>query len=201
MKFLKSKGFILAIVLTLALPVLAFAQTDEDSATEQNNKTKVTDVIKKKWDHKRDHIKLGVHKAMYFQLLAEKYTEDQLADWEEVLEERKNLMEQLKELKASKKEEMKSTYKEEMNKLREKVKSGELTKEEAHAKMKEKFSDFKAKHDLDGKHEKHHELMKEFNDAIASNNEEKIKETLPKVLEVFKAQNEHLKEVIESFSN
>ncbi|OZM57115.1 hypothetical protein CIB95_06500 [Lottiidibacillus patelloidae] len=201
MKFLKSKGFILAIVLTLALPVLAFAQTDEDSAKEQNKKTKITDVMKKKWEHKRDHIKLGVHKGMYFQLLAEKYTPDQLSDWEEVLAERKSLMEQIKELKASKKESIKETYKEEMKKLHEQVKNGELTKEEAHQIMKEKFGHFKDKHDFAGNHEKHHELIKEFNEAIASEDADLIRQTLPKVLEVFKTQNERLKAFIASFSN
>jgi hypothetical protein len=204
MKLFKSKGLLLVLVLTLALPVMAFAQTgDDESATTHDKQAKISEVVKKKFHHKRDHLKFGVHKQMYMQLLAEKYTPGQEEEWDAVFTERKELMQQLKELKESKKEEMKAAFKEEMEKLRAKIESGELTEQEAKqqvkAAMKEKFQHAKEKHQEFHKNNK--ELMKQFNEAIAAEDEVKIADILPKMLEVFKGQNERLKEVIASMEN
>jgi polyhydroxyalkanoate synthesis regulator phasin len=204
MKLLKSKGLLLTLVLTLALPVMAFAQTDEGNTTTAHEKrTKITDHVKKKFHHKKDHLMFGVHKQMYMQLLSEKYTPEQTGEWDEAFTEREQLMEQMKELKTIKKEEMKNAFKEEMEKLREKVENGELTKQEAKhivkEQLKEKYQEKKQNHEK--YHEQNRELMKQFNEAIAAEDAEQIKSTLPQLLEVFKAQNERLKEVIASISN
>jgi hypothetical protein len=201
MTFIKSKWFIFTMILTLALPVLAFAEGGED--TKEN-------IPQKKWEqkikHRKHHMQFGAHKDMYFMLLAEKYTPSQLNEWKVALDERKALKAQLKELNAkehlkdklkAKKEQAKQNHREELKKLKEKVQNGELTEEEAKELMKERLKD---KFNSKVKNSNYVEIKKAFHEAIVAKDEESIATTLPKMLELINMENNRLKQLIETLS-
>jgi hypothetical protein len=200
LKIVKSKWLLLTLVLTLAIPVFAFAQTGETVA-DQDNKPAYHGKKFKKHHHFKKHMLIGAHKEMYFQLLAEKYTPNQLEEWNSVIEERQELVAKLKELKMNsqlksslkdKKKHVKNEHKEKIKQLREKVKNGELTKEEAKQQIKEKMKS-KLHDKVAGEH---HNTMIKFTEAIKEKDEENIKIMLPQILEMFKMKNEHLKQLI-----
>lgn len=137
----------------------------------------------------------GAHQRMYMTLLAEKYTPNQVGEWQAVLKEREKLIEQLRaarEAASDEKSQMRA-------KLREQVKKGEITSEQMEQQYREWKEKRRGSQDQAGEKEKRQAQMEkfkqvheEFDNAIASGDAAKIKSVLPKLLEQMKAKNERL---------
>lgn len=138
---------------------------------------------------------MGAHQRMYMTLLAEKYTPNQVAEWQAVLKEREKLMEQMRAARETVSEEKSQKR----AKLREQVKSGAITDEQ----MEQQYKEWKEKNrggqdqsgeneDRKAQMEKFKQTHEEFDAAIASGDAVKIKAVLPKLLEQMKAKNERL---------
>lgn len=152
-------------------------------------------------DHGNGQVKMryamhmGAHQRMYMTLLAEKYTPNQVGEWQAVLKEREKLLEQLRasrETVSEEKSQMRA-------KLREQVKSGAITSEQMEQQYKEWKEQNRGSQDQAGEREDRKARMEqfkqtheEFDAAIASGDAAKIKTVLPKLLEQMKAKNERL---------
>lgn len=181
-----------ALVMGLAIPggVQAAGNAVAESAITHNH-----------GDHGNGHVKMryamhmGAHQRMYMTLLAEKYTPNQVGEWQAVLKEREKLLEQLRAARETASEE-----KSQMRaKLREQVNSGAITNEQ----MEQQYKEWKEKNrgsqdqagekeDRNARMEQFRQTHEEFDAAIASGDAAKIKAVLPKLLEQMKAKNERL---------
>lgn len=157
------------------------------------------------------HLMIGPHKEMYYELLAEKYTPEDLEEWQETIEERQSLMEEVKSLHLKEegieqRKELLEERKEALNELREKVQSGEITKDEAREIIKEwrqnRNDNIQDKKDEIRERftphiEEEKALREEFRNAVQAEDDEAIAAVLPKLLTHFQEENEKLQEFIE----
>lgn len=119
----------------------------------------------KEGHHRSQMMGAPVHHSMYMQLLAEKYAPDTVDGWKKVMEERTALMKQLHELKAAKQWDH--------NTLREKMRSfGENNREAMQT---------------------HKALGEQLTKAVEAKDEQKIRDTLPKLLASEQKMNEALR--------
>ncbi len=193
MKHWKKGMMATALVIGLAIPGGVQAAGDEVTA--------LSSVMHSHGDHGNGKMKvrygmhMGAHQRMYMTLLAEKYTPNQVGEWQAVLKEREKLMEQLRAARETVSEE-KSQMRAQ---LREQVKSGAITNEQ----MEQQYKEWKEKNrgnqdqtgekeDRKARMEQFKQTHEEFDAAIASEDAAKIKAVLPKLLEQMKAKNERL---------
>jgi len=180
-----------ALVVGLAIP--GGVQAAGDAAAAENT------VTHNHGGHEQVKVRYGMHMAahqrMYMTLLAEKYTPNQVGEWQAVLKEREKLFEQLRaarETASNEKSQMRA-------RLREQVKSGEITSEQ----MEQQYKEWKEKNrggedqagekeNREAQREQFKQVHEEFDTAIASGDGTRIKAVLPKLLEQMKAKNERL---------
>ncbi|MEB3102593.1 hypothetical protein [Ferviditalea candida] len=149
---------------------------------------------------------MDVNHQEYMLLLAEKYTPDQLNDWKVAFSEQKSIMDQIKTLKDAKKAEFQQNrqqMQQQMQDLKKKIDSGEITKEQAMEQMKQSRDAGKAglndsKASMKDQMQADKALHDQFNQAIQtlldSNNTDAVKTVLPKMLDHLKQQNQKLTE-------
>lgn len=129
--------------------------------------------------HKYHHGKhFGPHKEAYYLLLAEKHTPGAVEQWKAAFTERKNLMKEFKALG-----------------LKEKMKQGEISKEqlmERHKEWKEKAKSAR---------EERQAIREEFTAAIESNDSKQIAAVMPKLLEQIQKENQHMKSKLEDLKS
>jgi hypothetical protein len=203
-----------ALVMGMALPVGAYAQT-----AETTNPAPVKQLVQEKWEkhqhvHKkaklRHALSLGTHRQMYLTLLAEKYTPESVDEWQAAFEERERLVAEWKAAKEEgKNQELREEFRKMVQELHEQVKSGKLTREQ----MKQKIKEWRLQHfgdkddeaaDREGLREfleQFKQIHEEFDAAIESGDEAKIKSVLPKLLDEVKAVNAHLAKKLEQKKN
>lgn len=203
------KGILAAtLVVSLMVPTFAFANEDGEVGSERKEIFKEMKERHSEVDHGR--------------LLAvvEMYAEEDLEDWEAMLEERAeskeelaSLRKELKELAGNKKVEKKeeiASYREE---LKSKIEAGEMTREEAKEEIKsyieelkgdykEKKEEWKAereekKESFEAKREERKELRKTLVEAVRENNTDTIKGILDELFEMYEQHTEWVKEKIE----
>lgn len=138
----------------------------------------------------------SVHQQTYYSLLAEKYAPDTTAGWDAAFAERQKLQEQLKSLKSSK-DELRSTFEAKRKELQDKLQKGEITKEELQKQLQDLKGSFKgaptgSAEDFKAEHEARQALQKQFTDAVASKDAEKIKAALTALLDQYKKDNQQL---------
>ncbi|MED4784141.1 hypothetical protein [Brevibacillus choshinensis] len=193
MKQWKKGMMVTALVMGLAIP--AGVQAAGSLSTVENT------LMHNHGDHgngqgkMRYAMNMGAHQRMYMTLLAEKYTPNQVGEWQAVLKEREKLIEQLRAARETVSEE-----KSQMRaKLREQVQTGAITSDQ----MEQQYKEWKEKNrggqdqageneDRKAQMEKFKQTHEEFDAAIASGDATKIKTVLPKLLEQMKAKNERL---------
>jgi hypothetical protein len=208
------KRGILATTLVMGLALPAYAQTAD------TNQTPVKEGAQQQWkDHQhvpklgklRHALKLGTHRQMYLTLLAEKYTPESVGEWQAALEERERLVTEWRAAKDKdgKQKELREEFKKMVKDLHEQVKSGKITREQ----MKQKIKEWRAAHMGDKENDGHgkegfREFMKgfkplheEFDAAIESGDEAKIKAVLPKLLDEVKAVNAYIAKKLEETKN
>lgn len=191
------------LILTLALPIGVYA-----AETDQTPTRGMETAVKAKVEHFRlgfrHFLGLGVHEEEYYRLLAEKYTPEDLNQWEAAFTERESLLTQLKELKengtlkeewSAKREEVKAK----INELRAKVKNGEMTKEEAKKQIQNYVAERKS--DLSPIISAHRELHQAFTAAIDKQDEAAIRALLPKLLDEMEKGNQFLAKKIAELKN
>ncbi len=205
----KKKLVSLGLTLTLVAPVSVFAAGTTPSLVDGNGKApsvqggeplqaqgKIIQFFKSAWHHVTA---AGVHREEYFRLLAEKYTPQDVSKWEAAFAERRELNAQLKSLKENgtlqekwgmKKDEMKAKAKE----IRDKVKNGELTKEEAKEQIKQWVEEKKG--EISPIFTAHKELHQSFTEAIAKQDEDAIRTLLPQLLTEMEKENQFLADKI-----
>jgi hypothetical protein len=204
------RNFVVAtLVLIMIVPVTAHAAVEEGSSKASTESMQMGDMQKKhaKLHHNRQEaLKMGIHRQTYLLLLAEKYTPEDLAEWKAAFDERERIIEEfksleLKEKRQDKKAEVREGVKEKMKGLHEKVKNGELTREQAREQLKqwreshkENFKNWKEdkREELAPILEARKQLHEEFTQAIASGDEQQIKSVLPKLLEEMNRVNDRL---------
>lgn len=134
---------------------------------------------------------VGPHHVMYIELLAEKYAPDTLDAWKTAFAERKQALEKLKPGLKDKAADAKRNAKETLGDLRDKLKNGEITREELRQKLQERLADRKAnleerKDDKEPEIEARRALHEQFTKAVDDQNAEEIRAVLPKLLEQYK---------------
>lgn len=157
--------------------------------------------------HHKFRQRISAHQRMYMTLLAEKYTPESLGEWQTVLKERDRLIAEMKAAREAagqdrawlaKREERKQVKEQ----LRAKVEKGEITPEQ----MKQQWQEWKEKHfpgktgeeeERRAQMEKFRAVHEEFDAAIESDDQAKIKAVLPKLLEQLKAKNQRLAKKLE----
>ncbi|MFY0544753.1 hypothetical protein [Brevibacillus sp. H7] len=166
------------LALGLAIPAAAYAMEDWMTSTASSSNGKP--FIQHKGDlHRKDHKKaklrhglsLGTHRQMYLTLLAEKYTPESVDKWEAAFAERERLMTEWKARKSDEKTDPKKQQK------REEFKQ-----------FREFLKQFRQVHD-------------EFDAAIESGDEAKIKAVMPKLLAETETINQHLAKKLEEKKN
>jgi hypothetical protein len=209
------KKGILATTLVIGMALPAYAQT-----ADTTNQTPVKEVVQQKWkDHQLAHKKwklrhalsLGTHRQMYLTLLAEKYTPESVDEWQAAFEERERLVAEWKAAKDKdgKQKELREEFRKMVKDLHEQVKSGKITREQMKQKIKEwrvahfgdKEDDSRDKEGLREFLEQFKQLHEEFDAAIESGDEAKIKAVLPKLLDEVEAVNAHIAKKLEEKKN
>ncbi|WP_333870716.1 hypothetical protein [Desulforamulus putei] len=123
--------------------------------------------------------------------LISKYTPDSLQDWKNALAEREQLMAKLKGKAPNHKQktQLSDEVKAKVNAIRRDLKDGKITKEQAQEQLKalglQNFKDKK-------KAAFENSLMGQFMQAVKDNDEAKIKELLPQLLQQLKDKNQEL---------
>lgn len=202
-----------ALVMGMALPAGVYAQT-----AEAINPAAVKQMVQEKWGkhqiwHKKAKLhhalRLGTHRQMYLTLLAEKYTPESVGEWQAAFAERERLVAEWKATrkKGGENEKQHEEFRKKVRELHEQVKSGKLTREQ----MKEKIRELHVQHfgddgavDKEGLRElleQFKQTHEEFDAAIESGDEAKIKAVLPKLLEEVKTVNAHLAKKLEQKKN
>ncbi|KZE54071.1 hypothetical protein AV540_07560 [Brevibacillus parabrevis] len=189
-----------AIAAGLVLPGLAQA---EETTLATTGMTTASRTAHSHGDHERVDIKArhgmhgSTHQKMYMLLLAEKYTPDSVAEWQDVFKERERLMNEFASLGEDPKWKAKREERRQLvSKLNEQVKKGEITSEQ----MEQQLKDWREKNmGMPGMKEDREarkarmEKMKmtheAFEAAIESGDAAKIKQVLPQMLEQMKAKN------------
>lgn len=115
----------------------------------------------------------GAHQKMYMTLLAEKYTPNNVSEWQAAFKERERLMGEL------------AAARETAGEDRKEMKDSEQDKKDDGGARRERM-------------EKYKQTREEFNAAIESGDASKIKESLPKMLEQLKMKNERLAQKLAS---
>ncbi|EJL40709.1 hypothetical protein BAG01nite_43820 [Brevibacillus agri] len=204
----KNSMVIATIAMGLALP--SFAQAAEPGLPD-TEMTPASRMAHDHGEHGQMHKKMrhgmhgSVHQKMYMLLLAEKYTPDSVAQWQEVFKERERLMSEFAALREDPKWKAKREERRQLvSKLNEQVKKGEITNEQMEqqlAQWKEKNMAMPgAKEDRDARKarmEKMRMTHEAFHAAIESGDAAKIKEVLPQMLEQMKAKNALLAKKLE----
>jgi exonuclease VII large subunit len=183
---MKNRKFLAACAaLALVIPTTALANTEKletnvQSSSEGHNE------MKREWSEKS-----AERKQKLLQLVS-KYSPETKKDWEQAFSEREELIKQLdkSDLK-EKRHELREKRKQEFAELKEKVKSGEMTKEQ----MREKIEGFKEKK-MEHR-EGRREMREQWNEAIEKNDKAKIQELLNGKLAHFKENNQKLKQLIQ----
>lgn len=218
----KWKKTALPAVLALALmvPAAAYAagQTDTGNTTapKQENTKQAKELDGRQFKFKQEHGKLdgklgfealNVNKQKYMTLLAEKYTPDALNEWKTAISERNRLAGQWKELlkndkfKALLKEQLKESrnqlkesWKKEHDALKQKLESGEITKDQLKEQVRDHFKqigkDGIGKNALLPALQTNREHAKALTEAIKADDSAAIGKALTQLLDDLKKGNE-----------
>ncbi|TDL78642.1 hypothetical protein [Peribacillus frigoritolerans] len=176
-----NKWLIAFTALTLVIPTTAIANTE----TGQLSKPAAHEEMKKEWHERRAEREQKVLE------LVSKYSPETKQEWENVLKEREALIKQLDQTDLREKHHaLREKKKQEIAELEEKVKKGEITKEQ----MREKLEAFR-------EHKKEHkrgrqEMREQWTQAIESKDKVKIKELLHARLQHMKEHNQKMKTLI-----
>lgn len=208
-----------ALALAVAIPGAAFAASENSSTTAVQDQGQAQDQHfsgkfgkgKGSQGHQmqrgeHDRFAMDVNHQEYMLLLAEKYTPDQLNDWKAAFGGQKTIKDQIKPLLEAKKAEQQQNrqqMQQQMQELKNKMDSGELTKEQAMEQMKQLRGDIKSGQKYMGGSMKEQmqadkALHDQFNQAIQTlldtNNAVAVKTVLPQMLDHLKQQNQKLAE-------
>ncbi|WP_191557233.1 hypothetical protein [Metabacillus idriensis] len=176
-----NKWLIAFTALTLVIPTTAMANTGK----EQLSKPEAHEEMRKDWHERRAEREQKVLE------LVSKYSPETKQEWENVLKEREALIKQLDQTELREKHHaLREKKKQEMAELEEKVKKGEITKEEMREKM-EAFREHKMEHK-----QGRQEMRKQWKQAIESKDKVKIKELLHARLQHLKEHNQKMKTLI-----
>ncbi|PLR67051.1 hypothetical protein [Bacillus sp. UMB0893] len=171
--------------LALVIPTTALANAEKMQTYEQTMSEKQNE-MKQEWAEKR-----AERKQKLLQLVSQ-YSPETKQEWENAFSEREELMKQLdkSDLK-EKRHELRAKRKQEIAEFKEKVKNGEITKEQ----MREKIESFK------GNKREHREgrseMREQWKEAIEKNDKVKIQQLLDGKLTRFKEHNQKLKQFIQ----
>lgn len=210
----KKKIMAAGLALTLALPMAAYAAGSGQTTPPGNDQAPQAEgehfrppvgaLVDRVKDGFRHFFSLSVHREAYYRLLAEKYTPSDLGKWEAAFAEREKLLAQLKELKdngtlkeewGAKRDEIRGKIEE----LRDKVKKGEMTKEEAKKEIRADVE--QRKEALAPGLAQHKELHKAFTEAVEKKDEAAIRNLLPQLLTEMEKTNDLLAKKIEGLKS
>ncbi|MGN7471716.1 hypothetical protein [Brevibacillus sp. SAFN-007a] len=198
----KWKNSMVMTTLAIGLALPSFAQAAEASLADAKM-TPVHQTAHSHGEHEKEHKHFrhgmhgSVHQKMYMLLLAEKYTPDSVAQWQEVFKERERLMSEFAALREDPKWKAKREERRQLvSKLNEQVKKGEISSQQ----MEQQLAQWKEKNmgmpgtkdDRDARKarmDKMRMTQEAFHAAIESGDAAKIKQALPQMLEQMKAKN------------
>lgn len=207
------------LALGMALPVAAYAA--EGQAAQAPAAQHIKEIVQQKWEHhQKEHRKhrllhalsLGTHRQMYLTLLAEKYTPDSVDEWEAAFAERERLVTEWKAQKSAendpKKQQLREEFKQLAKQLHDRVEKGEITREQMKLQLKEWRTKHLGEERSAGDKEAFREFLEqfkqlhdEFDAAIESGDEAKIKAVMPKLLAEVETVNQHIEKKLEQKKN
>jgi hypothetical protein len=182
---MKNKKWLIALTaLALVIPTTAMANTEKWQISEQHEPAN-DEGMKKDWHERK------AEREQKILELVSKYSPETKQEWENVFKEREELFKQLdktglREMHHA----LREKRKQEIAELEEKVKKGEITKEQMKEKM-EAFREHKIKH-----HQRRQEMREQWKKAIDSKDKAKIKEMLNTKLQQMKEHNQKMKTLL-----
>lgn len=208
------------LALMVAIPAAAFAaDTNSSTATQDQGQAQGHHFDGKSFGKGRggfqghqmqrgmqDRTGMDVNQQEYMLLLAEKYTPDQLTDWQTAFSEQKSIKDQIKPYMDAKRAELQKNreqMQQQMQDLKKKVDSGEITKEQAMEQMKEGRDNAKAgqndqranmKDQMEANKALHDQFTQAVKTLLDTNNADAVKTVLPQMLDHLKQENQKLTE-------
>jgi Glu-tRNA(Gln) amidotransferase subunit E-like FAD-binding protein len=216
---MKKKWIPVALATMITIPTAAFAAetgaTESPQVSEKVEKfVEATPILKahgKFGGHFIKHLGMDEQQEQKLLELVKKYDPESTEEWQKTIDERQELLAELRELNPKdflkeKREEIIKEREAKLDELLDQLVSGKITKEEFKQKLKEARDNRKEqlKQWKDEKLpiakevvEKERELHKQFREAVKSEDEKAIVELLPKFLEHLQTENDRLAQIIE----